>query len=175
MKRRASKAAWLAVVLLMVFVAVVAWPPAATRTDIAALSEERLVTLEGVVPAVSLLSVADYDFICLLGPYDEVAMQSSDNTTPTGLRLELLAPLFPIDDSEFHVVGLTATNADFNTYDRRGMDVLSGFADLDQTARHVRDNRTLCGRTADVSFYVLPQGNHRAVGIGLIETRISPS
>jgi hypothetical protein len=172
--RRASKAAWLAAVPFLVFAAGALWRPAATRTDIPVLSEERLVMLEGFVPTVSLLSGADYDFICLLGPYDEAVIQFSDDMMPAELRLDLLAPIFPIGDGEFHIVGLTATKADFNTYDRRGMDVLSGFADLDPTARHVRENRTLCGRTEDVSFYLLPKGKRRPTGIGLIETRVPP-
>lgn len=131
--------------------------------------------MEGFVSVPSLLPSTDYQFVCLLGPYDETILTFSDNPMPPGFRLDLLETAFPISDAEFYIVGLTATGADFNHYDRRGMDVLSGIADLGSTARHVHDNRALCGRTEDVSFYLLPGVNRRATGIGLIETRVPAS
>lgn len=129
--------------------------------------------LDGLVPATSLLASADYDFICLLGPYDETVLQASKDAVRTGFRRDLLEPAFPIDEAEFYIVGLTADHADFNRYDRRDLDVLSVFDNLDQTAHHIRDNRALCGRTADISFYLLSKGNRRAMGIGLIRTEVS--
>ncbi len=131
--------------------------------------------LDGFVPVSSLLPGTKYQFVCLLGPYDETALQFASDPMPTGLQLDLLEPAFPIDEDEFYIVGLTATGADFNRYDRQGLNVLSGIAELPLTARHVHDNRALCGRTEDVSFYLLPGENRRATGIGLIETRVPAS